>query len=205
MVQPVTHVIFDFGGVLLRWNPPEIAARFYADESLRERALQTIFRHPDWLEIDRGTLEEDQAVALFAGRMGRPVEEMWSLLQHVKESLTPIPESFALVRELTGRGVPVYGLSNMARGTFAHLSARHDLWRSFHGIVVSGIVKLVKPDVAIFEHIRTTFGLVPAQTAFIDDHAVNVAAAAQLGFRTILFREPAQCARELRTLLAWPL
>src|SRR5579863_6005546 len=197
----VTNVIFDFGGVLLRWHPDEIVARLYADAALRERALQVVFRHPDWLALDRGTLEEEQAVERFANRMDRPAAEMWSLLQHVKESLTPIPESFALVRDLVERGVAVYGLSNMSRATFAHLSARHDLWLSFRGIVISGIVRMIKPEEAIFEHIRATYGLVPAQTVFIDDHEVNVAAAARLGFHTILFREPPQCARALQALL----
>lgn len=50
--------------------------------------------------------------------MQRPVKEMWELLAHVKESLTPMPESFAIVEDLARRGISLYGL-------FEHLARTH--------------------------------------------------------------------------------
>src|SRR6185503_19253825 len=119
----VRNVIFDFGGVLVPWQPLEMIERFYEDEALRPVIARAILLHPDWLEMDRGTLDEDAAIQTFAARTGRSADEITAFLQHVRESLTPIPEMVELVRSLVARGVPVYGLSNMATKTFAWLQS----------------------------------------------------------------------------------
>ena len=194
-------VIFDFGGVLLRWQPQEIIDAFYAEADLRGSLSRNVFRHPDWIEMDRGTLAEDAAAQRFAARMNRPVEEMRGLLQLVRESLVPLPETIDLVHELAGRGVPLYGLSNMPASTFTYLRGRYDHWSLFRGIVISGEVKLVKPDPAIFEYISGQHQLEPSETIFIDDHSPNIQAAAKLGFHTILFRGVERCIRDLNKFL----
>jgi putative hydrolase of the HAD superfamily len=199
---PIRNVIFDFGGVLVRWKPQEVIDNFYQDEELRGRLRDQVFQHPDWLEMDRGTLEDADAVERFATRMKRPAAEMRDLLERVKDSLTPMEASLELVNGLVKRGIPVYGLSNMSSSTFAHLEDRHSIWDVFRGIVISGHIKLVKPDPRIFEHISKTYGLVPAQTAFVDDLKPNVEAASRCGFRGIQFKSAAQCRGELDTWLA---
>lgn len=199
--RPSRNVIFDFGGVLLRWKPGEIIDGFYADPDLRSRLRREVFEHPDWLEMDRGTFNEGQAAERFAGRMSRPAGEMRELLRHVRESLVPIEATLALVQDLAARGIAVYGLSNMPASTFAHLEARHDIWGVFRGIVISGRIGLVKPDPRIYAHISQTYGLASADTVFIDDMAPNVEAAVRHGFHGIRFEHPARCRLELLTWL----
>jgi putative hydrolase of the HAD superfamily len=199
--SPVQNVIFDFGGVLVRWKPQEIIDNFYKDDVLRSRLRDEVFQHPDWLEMDRGVLEDAEAVERFAARMQRPAAEMRDLLQRVKDSLVPMEASLELVNGLVKQGIPVYGLSNMSSSTFAHLEDRHAIWDVFRGIVISGHIKLVKPDPRIFEHISKTYGLVPAHTAFIDDLQPNVEAASRCGFRGIRFESAAQCGGELGSWL----
>lgn len=199
--SPVRNVIFDFGGVLVRWQPEAVIAGFYTDHALRERVREAVFRHPDWVDIDRGTLSENTAIERFAARMHRPAAEMRELMQHIKDSLTPLPDSVALLDELVERGVPVYGLSNMSAPIFALLQSRYDHWNRFHGIVISGEVGLVKPEPEIFHHIAERYGLIPAETVFIDDHLPNIESARRLGFRTIHFANAEQCRGELDTHL----
>jgi putative hydrolase of the HAD superfamily len=194
---PTRNVIFDFGGVLVRWKPQEIIDDFYQDEELRGRLRDQVFQHPDWLEMDRGALDDAQAAERFATRMNRPAAEMHDLLQRVKESLVPMDSSLDLVNGLAERGIPVYGLSNMSTSTFQHLEDRHAIWDVFRGIVISGHIKLVKPDPRIFEHISRTYALAPEATAFIDDLEPNVEAASRHGFRGIRFASAAQCRDEL--------
>lgn len=196
------NVIFDFGGVLVRWQPEAVIAAFYADQALRARVREAVFRHPDWIDLDRGTLTESAAIERFAERMQRPAEEMHALIERIKDSLTPMPESLALLEDLVHRDVPLYGLSNMAASIFALLKSRYDHWSRFRGIVISGEIGLVKPDPAIFHHISERYALVPAETVFIDDHLPNIDSARRLGFRTIHFSDAAHCRRELETHLA---
>ena len=198
----VRNVVFDFGGVLVRWQPREIIDAFYRDPLLRERLRREVFQHPDWLDMDRGTLAEEAALERFAERLDRPREELVRLLDHVRESLAPIPDSIALLRALEARGVPLYGLSNISVENFAYLRERDAHWGLFRGIVISAEVKMVKPEARIFEHLCQAHRLVPGETVFIDDLVANTEAAARLGFRTVLFRDAAQCAIELERLLA---
>ena len=199
--SPVRNVVFDFGGVLVRWQPEAIISSFYADEPSRALLRDAVIRHPDWVDMDRGTLSESAAIERFASRMGRPAAEMRALLQHVKDSLTPMPDSIALLDELAQRGVPLYGLSNMSAPMFALLKSRHDHWDRFRGIVVSGEVGMVKPDAEIFNHLAERYGLLPAETVFIDDHLPNIESARRLGLHTIHFADAQQCRRELNALL----
>ena len=199
--SPVRNVVFDFGGVLVRWQPEAVIAGFYADEPSRALVRDAVIRHPDWIDMDRGSLSEGLAVERFAARMGRPAAELRALMQHIKNSLTPLPDSIALLDELAQRGVPLYGLSNMSAPIFALLKSRHAHWDRFRGIVVSGEVGLVKPDPEIFHHLTRRYGLVPAETVFIDDHLPNIESARLLGFNTIHFADAEQCRRELDTHL----
>jgi putative hydrolase of the HAD superfamily len=199
---PVRHVIFDFGGVLLKWQPQEILRSFYDDEPLRELISQTVFRHQDWLEMDRGTLDEESAVRRFAQRAGRPSEEMVALLRHVKDSLTPIPETVGIIEDLASREIPLFGLSNMSAPTFDHLRRRYALWGLFRGIVISGEVKMMKPEPEIFHHLAQRYALTIPETVFIDDSPQNIEGAARLGFQTFLFKDATQCAAELNRLLS---
>jgi putative hydrolase of the HAD superfamily len=195
--KPLRNVIFDFGGVLIRWRPQEIIEGFYADEALRSRVREVVFEHPDWVEMDRGTLMEPEAIERFAQRMQRPAGEMRALMDHMRASLTPMEETIAIVQALGQRGLALYALSNMPGTTYAHLRERHSFYDHFRGIVISGHERLVKPDPAIFELIARRYGLDPAETLFIDDVAPNIESAARCGFRVIQFRDAAQCLSEL--------
>lgn len=199
--HPAHSIIFDLGGVVLRWNPDDILEDFYADEPSRTTAKREVFQHADWLELDRGVLREDEAIQRFHERTGRPLAEMSALMQAVRDSLQPIPETLEILEDLARRGIPLYCLSNMAASTADHLRRQHTFWNFFRGIVISGEVKLMKPDPEIFEYIARRFALRPQNTVFIDDHFPNVKSAAGLGFKTLLFESPAQCRSELNSLL----
>lgn len=191
------NVVFDFGGVLLRWKPQEILDRLYEDEEMRARVKRAVFEHPDWLELDRGTLEEEEAGHRFATRIGCTEEEIHGLFEAVRESLIPMAESIALLRAVHSRGNTLYGLSNMSAANFAYLRQRDDHWNLFRGIVISGEIKLIKPEPAIFEYLCNQYQLRVPQTIFVDDHPPNVESARQVGLESILFKDAGQCRREL--------
>ena len=198
----VRNVIFDFGGVLVNWQPEAIIAGFYAEPALRDAIRTHAFQHDDWLEMDRGTLDEPTVIRRFATRMGRPETEMAALFDHVRASLTPIEPTIALLTELHGRGYRLYGLSNMSAAVFAHLKSLHAFFDLFHGIVVSAAVKSVKPESAIYEQLRAQFALDFAESVFIDDLPRNVESARRLGLPAIRFESTAQVRRDLEPLLS---
>ena len=117
----VSAIVFDLGGVVLDWNPDRVLSRLYADAGIRATLKREVFQHPDWLDLDRGTLTDEEAVRRFSQRTGRSVDEMTSLMSAAIDSLVPIPAAVDLLRALDARGTPVYCLSNMLASAYVHL------------------------------------------------------------------------------------
>lgn len=196
------RVIFDLGGVLFEWNPLGIVRGFYPDAALHEPMLDCVYRHPDWLALDEGTLDEPGAIARFGERSGRDAAELARLMQATRESLRPIEPTWRLLRGLHARGVPLFCLSNMAEPTYQHLRAAHPGWDLFSGIVISAREKMLKPQAQIFRLILERHGLTPGHTVFIDDMPANAEAARACGLQAIVFRDAASCAAELSEITA---
>ncbi len=194
------NLVFDLGGVVVRWDPDAIIAGVFKDEDKRARVREGVFAHPDWLELDRGTLGRDDAITRAAQRTGVPVPDIRRLLHAVPPSLVVFPETVDLLHRLKRKGYPLYCLSNMHFASIEYLEKTHTFWDVFDGAVISCRLQLCKPEAGIYEHLLRTHGLKAQDTLFIDDVQKNLDAAAQLGIRTLRFENAAQCERELRAL-----
>ena len=198
------NVIFDIGGVILEWNPDAILKTYSDNAQLRATLREALFEHPDWLQLDRGTLTETEALARLENRTRLPSTELGGLMDVVRASLKPKTDTLALLERLGLRQVPLYCLSNMSAPTFAYLREQHTFWDQFRGIVISGEVNMMKPEPEIFEYLLRRYGLCASETIFIDDHPPNIRGAQTSGLRTILFKNAWQCATELDQLLEAP-
>ena len=192
----VRNVIFDLGGVLLEWNPDNILSPFEPDAELRIRLRADLFG-ADWRLFDRGGLTESDLIARLQARIGLSRAELSAIVNAVRESLVEKPATVKLVRALHQRGIPLYCLSNMPASIYAYLRRRHAFWDVFRGIVISGEVRMLKPEPEVFAHLLERFDLRAEETVFVDDLAANIAAAQAAGLRTVWFRDVVQCQREL--------
>ena len=194
------NLVFDLGGVVVRWDPDAIIAGVFSDPGIRARVKADVFSHADWLELDRGTLGREQAIARAAERSAVAAGEIKRLLHAVPPSLVVFPETVELLYRLKRKGYPLYCLSNMHFASIEYLEKTHTFWEVFNGAVISCRLQLCKPEAGIYEHLLRTYGLRAEETLFIDDVQKNLDAAAQLGIRTLRFQNAAQCERELRAL-----
>jgi putative hydrolase of the HAD superfamily len=197
MAAAVRNVIFDLGGVVFDWNPDHIVSRVQPVHELRAALKQALFSHADWRLFDRGTLTEPELLQRLRLRLGPTQPEVAAILDAVRNSLVEKPETLELMRTLQERGTPLYCLSNMPASIYTHLRQRHSFWDVFDGIVISGEVQMMKPEPEVFLHLLEKYHLRPKETVFIDDLLANIEAAKRLGLQTILFKDAAQCRREL--------
>lgn len=200
-MSTVHNVIFDLGGVLLEWNPDDILSRFQPDANLRRRLRAALFGHADWHLFDRGGLSESELLDRMESRIGHSRPELLAIVDAVREALIEKPDTVRLIRSLHRRGIALYCLSNMPSSIYAHLRRRHAFWDVFRGIVISGEVRMVKPEPEVFAHLLERFDLRAEESVFIDDLPANIEAAKRLGLQTIWFRNAAQCEHELDQLL----
>ena len=70
----------------------------------------------------------------------------------------------------------------------------------FDDVVLSGVVKLNKPDPAIFNLLLNKVGSTAPECLLIDDSQPNIDTAKKLGFVTIHFTSPEQLHTELQRL-----
>lgn len=201
MSARVTTVVFDFGGVLVDWNPRYMYRKlFNGDEAGMEQFLAMVCNQ-EWNEHqDAGRTIAEAETELIA-RHPEQEARIRAYYGRFDEMMAgAIEGTVTILEQLHARGVPLYGLTNWSAETFPHALKRFPFFQRFRGIVVSGRIKLKKPDPRIFAHLVATHGLVPAETVFIDDSLKNVEAAKAAGLQALHFIHPERLATDLRSL-----
>ncbi|AWA28826.1 HAD family hydrolase [Flavobacterium magnum] len=196
------NIIFDFGGVLVDWNPRYLYQDHFKDPEQMEWFLKNICTDEWNIEQDRGrTLSEatamlqrqfpehHDAIGLYYGK--------WETMLRGE-----IPGTVALLHRLKEKGFPLYGLTNWSAETIGIAYRRFAFFGLFDGIVVSGTEKLIKPDPAIYRLLFERYKLKAEECIFIDDNIHNVNAARGLGIHAIHFKDPVQLENELAAVVS---
>ncbi|ATQ70007.1 MULTISPECIES: HAD family hydrolase [Methylosinus] len=198
-----TTVVFDVGNVLLDWNPRHLYRKLFDDPAAMEMFLAEVCT-PAWnCELDRGR-PFAEAVADLVARFPDFADAIRAYDARWSEMIAgEIEGTVALLERLAERGVPLYALTNLSDEKYESLYERHAFFRRFAGVLVSGRVKMVKPDPAIYRLLLESCELRAEQCLFIDDSAANVDGARRVGLSALQFESPAQIERvlvELRLL-----
>jgi putative hydrolase of the HAD superfamily len=181
-------LLVDFGGVLwnMRWD---VCRALEAAHGLpRGAVFQTLYRCPDWADVERGRGDREAwlraahaALERAAARPLPPLHAEWRAAQG------PIGENIALLRALKPRH-RVALISNADLTLRERIGDGLGIIDLFDEIVCSAEVGCAKPEAAIFRLACRRLGLAPADCIFIDDAVENVAAAEALGMRGVVYR-----------------
>ena len=204
MALPIPKaVLWDFGNVIVRWDPRTLYSSIFDDPAERDRFLAEVCT-PAWhVETDRGVSFAENCARL-AQQHPQQEDAIWAWHRRWGEMFSgPIAETETAIEALHARGVPQFGLSNISHETLADTLAMSPAFGRLEGVIASGLEGVIKPDPAIFALACRRFGFAPAEFLFIDDGAHNVAAAQALGFDVHHFTDPAALwpALEARGLL----
>jgi 2-haloacid dehalogenase len=194
-------VVFDLGGVLIDWNPRYLYRKLFAgDEAAMEHFLANVCS-PSWnSQQDAGRSFAEASASLKLEHPGyAALIDAW--FQRHEEMLGgPISGTVEGFAELRSRGVSSYALSNWSAETFPTALRRFEFLHWFQGILLSGNVRLLKPDPKIFQCFFETFAVDPAKAVYVDDLPQNVSAATALGMHGILFTDSEALRNELAKL-----
>jgi 2-haloacid dehalogenase len=195
-----TAVVFDLGGVLIDWNPRYLYRTLFDDEAEMEAFLAEVTTQEWNAQQDAGRPWSEAVEELAALHPDRRelIEAYW---RRWPETLgDAIEGTVEILRELRDAGARVYALSNWSAETFPLARPRFPFLEWFDGILISGEVKLAKPDPRIFAALLERFALEPGSTVFVDDSAANVRAAGVAGLIAIRFTDAPQLRREVSAL-----
>lgn len=195
----IDTIIFDFGGVLVDWNPRYLYRDYFADDEKLEWFLSNICTDEWNIEQDRGR-SLSEATELLVKEFPDYQKEIEMYYGQWETMLKDaIPGTVEILYELKEK-YKIYGLTNWSAETFPIALNRFEFFEVFDGILVSGKEKLIKPDVKIFELMMERFGLKPENSLFIDDNLKNVEASRNFGIETIHFTNPEDLRKELAAL-----
>ncbi|MDF7641012.1 HAD family phosphatase [Bifidobacterium sp. ESL0784] len=189
--KPIENVIFDFGNVLVGWDPQAAMLPRYSKEltdKFLDNDVSGFYDASDAMDIG-GTAA--QAVAWVRGKNGEPWATMadYYYRNFVDSLIGPVEGMRVLVNDLKAAGIGVWGLSNWATELFPPAKEMYPILSDLDDAVVSGYVKLRKPHRDIFEFSLKRFGI-PADTAlFVDDKAMNIVGANSAGIRGVRFND----------------
>ena len=171
----VKAAVFDVGNVLYGWDPDAFLVRQIADDAARLRLIEEADLY-GWHE----SLDGGRAYAEAAAELSEKFPEYAAVIaawsDRFGETITgPVPGTHEIVEELDARGVPLFGITNFSADFWPPFRAKEEaFFARFRDIVVSGEVKLLKPDAAIYYLALDRFRLRPDEALFIDDRRINV-------------------------------
>lgn len=185
----IKNLIFDFGAVLIDWNPHYLYDAYLGS---REKADEFLTRvcDMDWnLQMDSGrpfaeTIPE--RVSLFPEWEDaiRVYETRWQEMIGGE-----INGMFELLNRLTLKGIPLFGLTNWSRETFPPVRVRYArIFNQLRGYVVSGEEGVVKPDAQIYKILLDKYHLLPEECLFVDDSMKNILGARAVGMQAFHFQ-----------------
>ena len=183
----IKNLVFDFGNVLIEWNPAKILAAFVKEEA-RKRVEAAIFDSGLWAQTDTGQLTLKSAIqaaqTLLDSCYSATVEAIFT---HWYETVDVYHQLQEKIFEWAQLGYGIYILSTTSEIFYAVENAGLlPMTKVLTGKILSYEVGFAKPDKSIYQKLLAQYALQANQCVFIDDLQINLDVAKSLGFETIL-------------------
>ena len=206
-VPGIRAVIFDWGGVLspmsfANYNE-EWETRFGLTQGTLHRALWGL----KWKELEVGAIPQQEYDIHVAQELGLPDHEAVCQFYDQYFGKDYLDQRVvAAVRSLRDR-YTVAMLTNAFPGHAKMVVDQYsyDPEAEFDLYINSALVKLAKPDPAIYQLTLDRLDVAPAEAVFLDDQVRNIDAAQALGINGVVFADSVTGLAELEGLLGHPI
>ena len=191
----IKNILFDMGQVLIRFDQQYFIHRFGIEGDDVSLLMRELFRSVEWVQMDRGSLREEDAFRSISQRLPERLHDVaWKLICMWDRPILEIDGMYDLVAELKSMGYGIYLLSNAS-------VRQHDYWpripasRFFDGKLISADHHVIKPQMEIYRLCLEIFGLQAEECFFIDDAPANIEGALCCGIAGAVFHGDAKLLR----------
>lgn len=192
----IRNILFDMGNVLIRFDREYFIDRLGVSPEDRQLLLREVFLSVEWVQMDRGSIVEEQAVAQVCRRLPQHLHDAAEkLIAMWDRPILPIDGMYELIEELKNAGYGIYLLSNAS-------VRQHEYWpripasRFFDGTIISADEGVMKPDAEYYLRALNRFGLKADECFFVDDVPSNIEGALYCGIPGAIFRGDASLLRK---------
>jgi 2-haloacid dehalogenase len=176
----IKNYIFDFGGVLVDWNPFYLYRHYFLNDS----EIQSFLDRSQFMKINK-LADDGEKFSDLCNKFHLSKQDADLILifrdQFLKSLGGVIQKNVDKLYELKSEGYKLYGLTNWSAETFPKAFEEYGFFKLFDGIVVSGVEKVSKPNLQIYQILLQRYSLKASECFFLDDRKENVEAAKQLG------------------------
>ena len=199
----IKNIVFDIGNVLVKFQPDQAMRELGIAEEKIPKMAQATYLNPIWGELDRGVIPEAEVIDEMVKVAPEYEVEIRLFFKDGKDKVVKTyPYSKKWIQELQERGYKVYLLSNYPANYFElHERTQLDFVPFVDGKIISGMVKMVKPDADIYQCLFDTYGLKPEECVFLDDRLENIEGGEKLGMKGIVFESYEDAKAKLEDVL----
>ncbi|MGE0232224.1 MAG: HAD family hydrolase [Flavobacteriaceae bacterium] len=196
-MSQIRSIVFDVGHVLIDWQPVAFFRTLIADPERHAFFAREVVPLSWHSEQDRGrpiaqaVAERQAEFPDFAAEIAAYYDR-W--LETIPGAIDGMPE---LIQDLRASGYPIHAITNFSAELWPMTVEAYPFLGAFDTAVVSGEVRLIKPDPAIYRVLLERTAHRAGECVFIDDRQANIDAAAALGFDAIRFTGEPELRREL--------
>lgn len=198
-MNKINTIIFDLGGVLIDWNPRYVYKNIFKNDSKMEWFFKNICTNEWNLMQDKGysmkkaTAEKISEFPEFE-KLIKVYYGQWENM--LKDEIS---ETVNILKKLVkSKNYKVLALTNWSHETFPIAIKKFDFLNLFEDIVVSGKIKMIKPDLEIYDYIIKKHSIIPEESVFIDDNSSNIIGAQKVKINAIHYKNCEQMVEELK-------
>jgi 2-haloacid dehalogenase len=181
-------VVFDLGGVVLRWEPERAYQQVMPADQVGEFMDEICFN--EWNHRHDAGQDWDEGESELISRLPHRRQEIEAYRRYFDQTISGmVPGTGAIIAELQQAGVRVLALTNWSADLFRPTKRRFGLLERFDGVVVSGEEGIAKPDPALFKVVFDRYQVQPGQAIFVDDTERNCVTAESLDMEVIRFTD----------------
>ena len=195
----IKNIIFDLGGVIINLAVEKTHQAFATLSGLPLEEIKSRVHHGAYFhEYEKGLITDAEfrnhlRESLNLKVTDTELDAAWNAM------LLDIPIERIQLLERLKKNYSIYLLSNTNNihlqcfsKIVQQLTGKERIDHYFHNSYYSHLLKLSKPDVAIYEHVLAQSNLQPAETIFLDDNKDNLIGANKAGIQTFHVQHPVQ-------------
>ena len=181
------NVIFDFGQVLVSFEPRYMVSQYVSDSDDIKQLTETVFDRLYWDRLDAGTISDEELLSEVKKRIP---ERLWESAEKIYYNwIYNIPEIKGMreiIEALKEKEIRIFVLSNISL-YFAEHADEIPILSLAEKCVYSAVCGFTKPSKDIFEYLCKSCDIKPSESLFIDDNKANILGAEDFGITGYLF------------------
>lgn len=193
-------VLFDVGHVLVELTGADLLKRFAQAELADEHIHQTWASVPGVLRFETGACDEtefaESVIAFYRLRCSAA-----DFMDHFRNAAERKFDGVDLLLDRLAASYALACLTNTNPLQWPRISNDFGLGAYFSRQYVSFELGMMKPDLAIYQHVLDDTGLQPPEILFVDDNEANCAAARSVGIDTCHVTSFEDAQRQIATRL----